>query len=133
MRAERFDHLVKDLAARHTRRRFLAGAAVAVSGIPTGFSPSFTSPASAGACFDDAASPICPGAIDHAAIAIRLLNALDPAHPGCLAGDASCRRDETCCSGICTMHGRCACFDAGHLCPSDGYCCGGVCRNGRCA
>jgi hypothetical protein len=50
----------------------------------------------------------------------------------CLSGDAACASDDDCCSGICTMNGRCACFDAGHLCPSDGFCCSGNCQNHRC-
>lgn len=50
----------------------------------------------------------------------------------CLPGDAPCAGDDACCSGVCTMHGRCGCFDTGHLCPDDGYCCGGVCLNHRC-
>jgi hypothetical protein len=52
---------------------------------------------------------------------------------GCLAGDAACTGDDDCCSGVCTMHGRCGCFDTGHLCPNDGYCCSGSCVNHRCA
>lgn len=51
---------------------------------------------------------------------------------GCLAGNTPCAADTDCCSGVCTMHGRCGCFDPGHLCPSDSYCCGGVCREHRC-
>jgi hypothetical protein len=50
----------------------------------------------------------------------------------CLSGDDVCASDADCCSGVCTMHGRCGCFDVGHLCPNDGYCCSGNCQNHRC-
>lgn len=55
-----------------------------------------------------------------------------PVASGCLAGNARCDQDADCCSGVCTMHRRCGCFDFGHLCPSDGYCCSGVCHEHRC-
>ncbi|MGH2534573.1 MAG: hypothetical protein ACRDJW_20100 [Thermomicrobiales bacterium] len=57
---------------------------------------------------------------------------IDASSAVCLPGDAPCAIDAACCSGVCTMHGRCGCFDAGHLCPDDGYCCSGACLNHRC-
>jgi hypothetical protein len=136
MRNDRFDRLVKQVAGRRSRRAFLAGVAgIAASSVTGRISPPFT-PAignAASVCIEDARDPICPGGLNHAAFADYLMRSLTPSPAGCLPGDASCNRDDVCCSGICTMHGRCACFDAGHLCPGDGYCCGGVCRDGRCA
>jgi hypothetical protein len=135
MHGERFDRLVKHLAGRQNRRQLLTGVAgIAAFGMVAPVSPAVRPALSAGeaVCVDDGAGEICPGSVDHAAIATRLIQALGPTRPGCLSGDAPCDRDDACCSGVCTMQGRCACFAAGHLCPSDGYCCGGVCRNGRC-
>jgi hypothetical protein len=66
------------------------------------------------------------------ALAVAAPFAQRAAVAACLPGEAPCTIDDACCSGVCTMHGRCGCFDAGHLCPDDGYCCGGSCLNHRC-
>jgi hypothetical protein len=135
MRSDRFDRLVRGLAARHTRRQFLAGVAgVALTGAVREFSPPFTPATDAETiCRDGESAPICLGSIDHVANATSLMRSLAiGTNSGCLAGDSPCERDETCCSGVCTMHGRCGCFETSHLCPGDGFCCGGSCVNGRC-
>lgn len=136
MRSDRFDRSVRGLAARHTRRRFLAGAAgTALTATAMGFSPPFTPAIDAEAiCREGESAPICPGPVDRAAIAARLIRSLEPVvGPDCFPGNSPCDRDAACCSGVCTMHGRCGCFETGHLCPGDGFCCGGACVNGRCA
>jgi hypothetical protein len=132
MRSERFDRLIRIFATRHTRRQFLTGFAVAATAGRV--TPPFTPAATAEAvCPSEDARTICPGALDHSAIASQLLHALPAnSNTNCLPGNTPCDRDDVCCSGVCTMHGRCGCFETGHLCPSDGYCCGGSCVNGRC-
>lgn len=126
MRSDRFDRLARGLATRHTRRRLLAGAAGLAVTAPT------PSASAATTCPPNTLSATCPGTLDHAGIASRLLQKLPVPQTDCAPGDAPCDHDDACCSGICTMHGRCGCFAPGHLCPGDGYCCNGHCVNGRC-
>jgi hypothetical protein len=136
MRSERFDRLARGLATRHTRRHLLAGAAgIALATSTHTITSPFTPTVSAELiCPPGDPTAICPGTLDHAIIATRLLQSLPAtAHSGCAPGNAPCEHDDACCSGVCTMHGRCGCFETGHLCPDDGYCCNGSCVNGRCA
>lgn len=104
MRGDRFDHLVKTIASRRMQRA-------------TGAAPP------AGAIRREPARRM-----PH----LSSLRAAQADAQACLPGDSACASDYACCSGVCTMHGRCGCFDRGHLCPGDGFCCSGVCREHRC-